>query len=308
MTEKRGQRKFTSAEKVQILEEAKQPGVTIAAVCRKHAIAPTQFYRWRAVADQAAVTALKSEGRGRLGKNGEEDKGRLEAEIQRLRAVISEITAENLELKKKDLRLGDLARTPAEVKQEVLAWVDKTRRRSGWVLKRILAGLGVPKSVYYDWLKRRSADRLADEKPKPPRLNQVLAEEREAIIAFAPEVSEDRLSQACLDDARSENRRGGREHGVSRIEWRWPSVALEAKRVFSGRISLPADSTERTVAYRRSLHLGGRLLVFPVELHRRLQPLHRASSIALGDQWPDRFYRVGGSAGESGRRQTARRA
>ena len=101
MTEKRGQRKFTSAEKVQILEEAKQPGVTIAAVCRKHAIAPTQFYRWRAVADQAAVTALKSEGRGRLGKNGEEDKGRLQAEIQRLRAVISEITAENLELKKK---------------------------------------------------------------------------------------------------------------------------------------------------------------------------------------------------------------
>ena len=100
------------------------------------------------------------------------------------------------------MRLGDLARTPAEVKQEVLAWVDKTRRRSGWVLKRILAGLGVPKSVYYDWLKRRSADRLADEKPKPPRLNQVLAEEREAIIAFAqkyPKIGYRKLAWMMLD-------------------------------------------------------------------------------------------------------------
>lgn len=94
------QRAFTAEEKSAILKEAEQPGVTISAVCRKHRIAPTQFYRWRAVAAQGAQSALKSEGRGK-GKAEAAEAARLQAEIDRLRAVVSEITAENLELKKR---------------------------------------------------------------------------------------------------------------------------------------------------------------------------------------------------------------
>jgi transposase len=102
MSESKGQqRRFTAEEKRTILAEAEQPGVTVTAVCRKHRIAATQFYRWRAVAEQGAQAALRSEGRGR-GKGGKEEAeaARLQAEIDRLRAVVSEITAENLELKK----------------------------------------------------------------------------------------------------------------------------------------------------------------------------------------------------------------
>jgi transposase-like protein len=99
--EKGKQRRFTAEEKRAILAEAEQAGVTVTAVCRKHRIAATQFYRWRALADQGAAQALKAEGRGRSKGNGQGEEERLRAEIDRLRAVVSEITAENLELKKK---------------------------------------------------------------------------------------------------------------------------------------------------------------------------------------------------------------
>lgn len=102
MSESKGKhRRFTAEEKRAILLEAQQPGVTITAVCRKHAIAVTQFYRWRAVAEDGAASALKADGRGRGKGEVDSEAARLKAEIERLRAVVTEITAENLELKKK---------------------------------------------------------------------------------------------------------------------------------------------------------------------------------------------------------------
>ena len=92
-------RRFTAEQKLSILKEAEQPGVTISEVCRRHGVAPSMFYRWRAVADTGSATALKREGKRAPQKGGIEAKQK--AEIERLRAVVAEITAENLELKKK---------------------------------------------------------------------------------------------------------------------------------------------------------------------------------------------------------------
>jgi transposase-like protein len=92
-------RRFTAEQKLQILREAEQPGVTVSAVCRRHGLAPSVFYRWRAVAQTGSASALKQDTRRVAGKNDLE--ARREAEMARLRAVIAEITAENLELKKK---------------------------------------------------------------------------------------------------------------------------------------------------------------------------------------------------------------
>ena len=55
-------RRFTAEQKLAILKEAEQPGVTISEVCRRHGVAPSMFYRWRAVADTGSATALKREG------------------------------------------------------------------------------------------------------------------------------------------------------------------------------------------------------------------------------------------------------
>jgi hypothetical protein len=61
--------------------------------------APSVFYRWRAVADNGSAVALKRDAKRRPRKD--ELEARQKAEIDRLRAVVAEITAENLELKKK---------------------------------------------------------------------------------------------------------------------------------------------------------------------------------------------------------------
>jgi transposase len=92
-------RRFTAEQKLAILREAEQPGVTVSEVCRRHGLAPSVFYRWRAVADNGSAAALKRDGK-RAARKGDVE-ARQKAEIERLRAVVAEITAENLELKKK---------------------------------------------------------------------------------------------------------------------------------------------------------------------------------------------------------------
>ena len=85
---------------LRILEEAQQPGVQIADLCRRHAIGTSQFYTWQDQARQGAKQAL-SQPAGRKGQSkGDAAVARLTGERDRLRAVVAEITAENLELRK----------------------------------------------------------------------------------------------------------------------------------------------------------------------------------------------------------------
>ncbi len=97
---KREYRRFTAEQKIEVLKQAEQPGVSISEVCRKHRISPAQFYRWRAVAQNGSAAALKNEARG-VKPASQSELDRRDAELARLRAVVAEITAENLELKKK---------------------------------------------------------------------------------------------------------------------------------------------------------------------------------------------------------------
>jgi len=96
---KREYRRFTAEQKIEILREADQPGVTVSEVCRRHGLSPSVLYRWRAVAQGGSAVALKRDAQRTPRKDDAE--ARHKAEIDRLRAVVAEITAENLELKKK---------------------------------------------------------------------------------------------------------------------------------------------------------------------------------------------------------------
>jgi len=90
-------RHWTAEEKLQIIEEARQTPATVSEVCRRHGVATGQFYTWEKQARQGALQALRNRKRGRK-KN--DPTAQLQAEIQRLRAVVAELSAENLELKK----------------------------------------------------------------------------------------------------------------------------------------------------------------------------------------------------------------
>lgn len=93
----KSRRRWTAEEKLSILEEARQSGQSISEVCRRHQIAPGQFYAWERQARQGALTALKNSKPGRKAPDPTEP---LQAQVLRLQAVVAEIAAENLDLKR----------------------------------------------------------------------------------------------------------------------------------------------------------------------------------------------------------------
>src|SRR5450755_3752035 len=100
---------------------------------------------------------------------------------------------------KKDLKLDDLYRVPAETKAAVMQIVEQTKHRSGWRVYRTLAALGVPRSVYYAW---KGRDSLEDQTAKPYRVYEVLPEERAAICEFAlqyPKIGYRKLTWMMVD-------------------------------------------------------------------------------------------------------------
>jgi transposase len=50
-------RRWSAAEKVAIVNETYEPGVTVSLVARRHGIAPNQLFHWRKLAAQGALTA-----------------------------------------------------------------------------------------------------------------------------------------------------------------------------------------------------------------------------------------------------------
>ena len=90
-------RRWTAEEKWRIIAEARQTGHTVSEVCRRYGLDTGQFYNWEKKAHQGALEALRNASQGRKKKDAAVQ---LQAEIQRLQAVIAELSAENLALKK----------------------------------------------------------------------------------------------------------------------------------------------------------------------------------------------------------------
>jgi transposase len=97
MSEKseRKRRKWTANEKLRIVLTCLQPGVEVSEVCRREGINPTMFYNWKKRLMASAVQVFEEKPKKR-----DVERERIERETSRLKDVIAEITAENLELKK----------------------------------------------------------------------------------------------------------------------------------------------------------------------------------------------------------------
>jgi len=94
----RKKRRYTVAQKLEILEEARAAGATVAEVCRRHGIDGTTYYRWENQARAGMREALNGQRRERGSKEREIE--RLREELTKKRAIIAEVVQENLELKK----------------------------------------------------------------------------------------------------------------------------------------------------------------------------------------------------------------
>jgi transposase len=96
MSENGGRRKWSAAEKLRIVLAGMQGGVEVSDLCRREGLNPVQFYAWRKQLLGSAARVFEDR-RGRPDARQE----RLEADNARFKDVIAEITAENLELKKR---------------------------------------------------------------------------------------------------------------------------------------------------------------------------------------------------------------
>ena len=92
-------RERTAEEKLQILEEARQPNTTVAEVLRRHQLDATTFYRWEREAKAAMLAALGDHRRERVDDKDREIE-RLKRELEKKSRVIAEVVEENLALKK----------------------------------------------------------------------------------------------------------------------------------------------------------------------------------------------------------------
>jgi transposase len=95
MSDNGKRRKWSAADKLRIVLVGMQPNIEISELCRREGINPTQYYGWKKQLLSSATKVFDSaEGK----RSAAEE--RKEAELQRMKNVIAEITAENLELKK----------------------------------------------------------------------------------------------------------------------------------------------------------------------------------------------------------------
>ena len=96
MSKPKRRRRWTADQKLKIVLETLQSDRKLSEICRREGLSPTQVYQWRKqlLASAEAVFARK--------KQDEEDRrvGKLATENQRMKNVIAEITAENVDLKK----------------------------------------------------------------------------------------------------------------------------------------------------------------------------------------------------------------
>jgi transposase len=95
MAENGKRRRWSAGEKLRIVLAGLEPGVEISDLCRREGIGGTQYYGWKKKLLKSAERVFGDEGPQKSTKEE-----RLESENQRMKNVIAEITAENLDLKK----------------------------------------------------------------------------------------------------------------------------------------------------------------------------------------------------------------
>ena len=99
-----GRRQFTPEQKFKIVKEALTTDLGVSGVCRKYGVSASNFYQWQEKFFSGAIEGLKrskTEGptMAQLRRIAEQ-----EQKIHRMQNVIADITAENIDFKKK---LGD---------------------------------------------------------------------------------------------------------------------------------------------------------------------------------------------------------
>jgi transposase len=61
LTEPQRRRRWSVSEKLEIVAETREPGVTVSLIARRRGVSPNQLFTWRRLAEQGALTATRAE-------------------------------------------------------------------------------------------------------------------------------------------------------------------------------------------------------------------------------------------------------
>jgi len=92
-------KRFSPEQKLKIVKEGMMPDVRISDLCRHYGIYPTDYYRWKKMAEEAMLDGLKASTTKERRPTKKESE--LKEENEHLRSVIIQLTKEHVELKKK---------------------------------------------------------------------------------------------------------------------------------------------------------------------------------------------------------------
>jgi len=209
-------RAFTAEDKVAILRRHLLDGVAVSDLCDEYGLNPTVFYRWQKAFFENGAAAFESR------KGGDARERRLEQVIEALSAklahkdeVIGEIMADHVRLKKSLGEAGALATEArwrtlmnvrgivagADLRDEVIDYVREWSEKTGLPATRLVDGLGIGRSKYYEW--RRRYGRVNEHNAWVPRDHWLEDWEKEAIIAYSLDHRDDgyrRLTYMMIDE------------------------------------------------------------------------------------------------------------
>lgn len=97
-----GPRKYlTAKEKFAIVKEQLTTKTGVTEICKKYGVAASQFYRWQELFFEGALEGLETTKRnGAVTARAEKQIEEQQRELERMREVVLEIAAENVQLKK----------------------------------------------------------------------------------------------------------------------------------------------------------------------------------------------------------------
>jgi transposase-like protein len=96
----KGRRRFSAEQKYRVVKEKLTTDQSVSEICKKYGISPALYYRWQEQFLESAKEGL-ARGGGKPSKAEQRKIEEQEQDLQRMQRVIAEITAENIEFKKK---------------------------------------------------------------------------------------------------------------------------------------------------------------------------------------------------------------
>ncbi|MBX4935218.1 IS3 family transposase [Rhizobium bangladeshense] len=182
-------RRWSTAEKLAIVQETYEPDVTVSIVARRHGIQPNQLFAWRKLAAQGALTATASQEEVVPAS----EYRALQNQVKELQRLLGKKTMEG-EILKEALEIASgFKKTPV-----ALALVAEGR----FAMTAVCETLGVARSNIAERVKQRPSK----SRGRPPLADQELLDEIKTIIDDMPTYGYRRVHAILCRKARSENR------------------------------------------------------------------------------------------------------